>query len=121
MRRKTLLWGIMLVLLFTAALVGCSNANNSYNNNEQEAKNQASTNQESNGEETKPTLKILGSFAPNIDPAKDPMIDEIEQTTGYQVEYYMLPQDKPDEKLNIEVASGTDKDILTLTASQFYK
>jgi len=71
--------------------------------------------------EEKPALRILGSFAPNIDPEKDVMIGEIEKTTGYDVEYVMLPQDKPDEKLNLEVASGANYDILTLTAPQFYK
>ncbi|HZG77804.1 MAG TPA: extracellular solute-binding protein [Paenibacillus sp.] len=73
------------------------------------------------GSEEKPALRILGSFAPNIDPEKDIMVGEIEQRTGYDVEYVMLPQDKPDEKLNLEVASGANYDILTLTAPQFYK
>jgi putative aldouronate transport system substrate-binding protein len=65
-----------------------------------------------------PTLKFLGISA-NFDINKQGIIEEIKRLTGYNVEYYSLPADKPDEKLNIEVASGTDKDILTLSPAQF--
>jgi len=69
-------------------------------------------------EEAKPTLKFLG-ISGNFDPNKEPIVEDIKRLTGYNVEYYNLPSDKADEKLNIEVASGTDKDILILRPNQY--
>ncbi|SDD69311.1 putative aldouronate transport system substrate-binding protein [Paenibacillus sp. UNCCL117] len=67
----------------------------------------------------KPSLKVLG-FNVGFDPNNDPVGKDIEARTGYKVAYSMLPKDKPDEKLNIEIASGTEYDILALTPTQFY-
>lgn len=71
-------------------------------------------------EAAKPTLKILANYQANIDPNKDVMVADLEKATGYKAEFFMLPQQKPEEKLNIEIASGADYDILKLTPSQFY-
>ncbi|MDF2963626.1 MAG: transporter substrate-binding protein [Paenibacillus sp.] len=67
----------------------------------------------------KPTLKML-AFNVGFDPNKEQLAKEIEERTGYHLEYFLLPKDKPEEKLNIEIASGADYDILTLTPTQFY-
>src|SRR5690606_11461618 len=67
----------------------------------------------------KSTLKVLGFNAP-FDPNKSVMAKDIEDTTGYKVEYFMLPSENPDQKLNIEIASRADYDILALSPSQFY-
>lgn len=73
-------------------------------------------------EESKPTLKIL-SFYANFDPNENPIKGEIEELTGYNLEYFMLPQetDKADEKLNITISSGSDYDILKLRPYQYYR
>ncbi len=73
-------------------------------------------------EQPLPALKVL-SFYANFDPNKNPQKSIIEEVTGYQVEYFMLPQDteKADEKLNITIASGSDYDILKLRPYQYYR
>lgn len=83
----------------------------------------ASSAQESSGTEQeteKPVLKVLGYNA-SFDPNEDLMAEEIEKTTGYKVEYYMLPVENADEKLNIELSSGSKYDILKLLSSQYFK
>lgn len=66
------------------------------------------------GETGKPTLKVLGPFLANFDPVTDPTTLAIEEKTGYHVEYSMLPQDGAEQRLNMELASGADYDILRL-------
>jgi len=67
----------------------------------------------------KPELKVL-AFNVGFDPNNDPVAKDIETTTGYKVNYTLLPKDNPEEKLNIEIASGSNYDILTLNPNQFY-
>lgn len=67
----------------------------------------------------KPTLKVLGPFIPNVDPNNDPSQKAIEDKTGYSVEYSLLPQDSPDQKLNMELASGADYDIVMMNPAWF--
>lgn len=72
------------------------------------------------GSGEKPTLKVLG-FNAGFDPNKDIMASAIEEATGYHVEYSMLPAENADEKLNIELSSGSNYDIVKLTTSQYFK
>lgn len=74
---------------------------------------------EASTEEGLPVLKQLGPFQANFDPNNDPTAEAIEEMTGYQVEYSMLPQDGAEQRLNMELASGTDYDILRLDPSYF--
>ncbi|WP_229750608.1 extracellular solute-binding protein [Paenibacillus nasutitermitis] len=67
----------------------------------------------------KPELKVL-AFNVGFDPNNDPVAKDIESTTGYKISYTLLPKDNPEEKLNIEIASGVKYDILTLNPTQFY-
>ncbi|MFA6507485.1 MAG: extracellular solute-binding protein, partial [Treponemataceae bacterium] len=71
--------------------------------------------------DVKPSLKFLGNYGAGIDPSNDPMVKEIEARTGYKVEYAILPQDKADEKLFLEMASSSDYDIVKLVPNQYYK
>lgn len=66
-----------------------------------------------------PTLTVLGPFIPNVDPNNDPSQKAIEEKTGYKVEYSLLPQDSPDQKLNMELASGADYDIVMMNPAWF--
>ena len=70
--------------------------------------------------EEKPVLQVLGYNA-SFDPNADPIAKEIEEVTGYKVEYYMLPAENADEKLNVELSSGSNYDILMLLSSQYHK
>ena len=70
--------------------------------------------------EEKTVLQVLGYNA-SFDPNADPIAKEIEEVTGYKVEYYMLPAENADEKLNVELSSGSNYDILMLLSSQYHK
>ena len=70
-------------------------------------------------DEEKPTLRML-AFNAAFDPNTDVNAQEIEKVTGYHVEYSMLPAENADQKLNVELASGSPYDILKVTASQYY-
>lgn len=69
-----------------------------------------------NGE--KPTLKILMPYQ-SFDPNEDISAKKIMQKTGYNVEFSMLPQRNADEKLMMEMAAGTEYDLIRLSALQF--
>ena len=69
--------------------------------------------------EDRPVLKVLGGFVANMDPNDDPTQAAIEERTGYRCEYAMLPQDNPEQKLNMEIASGTPYDILMISPDMF--
>jgi putative aldouronate transport system substrate-binding protein len=119
MKRKA--WVMLLISVLVLSLIaGCSGNNAVSNvNDKKKEEDESSTPAASNeNNEEKPTIKILGFYA-NLDPNDDPLLKEIEEKTGYKVEYSMLPQDNPSEKLNLEVASGTNYDILILDPDQF--
>ncbi|NCB36719.1 MAG: extracellular solute-binding protein, partial [Clostridia bacterium] len=67
-----------------------------------------------------PTLRMLG-FNASFDPNEDINAKEVEKVTGYHVEYSMLPAENAEEKLNVELASGSNYDIIKLTANQYYQ
>jgi putative aldouronate transport system substrate-binding protein len=46
-----------------------------------------------------------------------PVAKYLEEKTGYKVHYDMLPQDKPQDKLNILIASGEPYDTITTFGS----
>lgn len=58
-----------------------------------------------------PTLKVLGTYH-NFDPNDDVTGRDIEEMTGYKVEYAMLPSDNADQNLYMQIASGEDYDIV---------
>lgn len=66
----------------------------------------------------KPTLKYLG-YNVSFDPNTDGMAAVYEETTGYKVNYNVLPAENANEKLLMEVASGADYDVLQVSVSQF--
>jgi len=66
----------------------------------------------------KPVLKYLG-YNVSFDPNTDPMAKVYEETTGYKVEYHVLPAENADEKLLMDVSSGADYDVMQVSPSQF--
>lgn len=66
----------------------------------------------------KPTLKYLG-YNISWDPNTDQMAAVYEETTGYHVEYNVLPAENADEKLMMEVSSGANYDVLQVSPTQF--
>lgn len=59
----------------------------------------------------KPTLRYLMPYVKQ-DPNTYPTASMLEEKTGYHVEYTMLPQDNPGEKLNLMMASKEKYDIV---------
>ena len=62
----------------------------------------------------KPELKVLMNYMKE-DPNTYPVAKDLEEATGYHVKYYTLPQDKPEEKLNLIMASNEPYDIIITT------
>ena len=71
-------------------------------------------------QEEKPVLKYIGG---NVawDPNSEPTNALLQEMTGYGMEYYVLPADNPAQKLNMELASGVEYDIICMEASWFDK
>lgn len=64
------------------------------------------------------TLKRLG-YNTAFDPNTDINAQVLEESTGYEVEYYMLPAENADEKLLMDIAGGADYDAVNVTIGQF--
>lgn len=64
-------------------------------------------------EEQKPGLRVLNIWQKD-DYNTYPVAKVIEDKTGYHVDYEMLPQDKPQDKLNLLMASGEPYDLITI-------
>lgn len=106
---KSLLLTAMAVLL-TASLAACSSSgsgNNAANASDSAGKSNAASS------ESKPTLKRLGIWQ-NEDYNTYPVAKMLEEKTGYKVQYDMLPQDNPAEKLNLIMSSGEPYDVVNM-------
>lgn len=64
------------------------------------------------------TLKRLGYNAA-FDPNTDINAKVLEESTGYHVEYFMLPAENANEKLIMDVSGGADYDALGININQF--
>ncbi|MGO4499355.1 extracellular solute-binding protein [Paenibacillus sp. 2RAB27] len=71
-------------------------------------------------EAPKPGLKSLQIWQKE-DYNTYPVATFLEKATGYKVQYDMLPQDKPQDKLNILIASGESYDVVTTAGSTDFK
>jgi putative aldouronate transport system substrate-binding protein len=70
--------------------------------------------------EVKPQLKSLQIWQKD-DYNTYPVAKVLEDKTGYKVQYDMLPQDKPQDKLNILVASAEPYDAITTSGGSDFK
>lgn len=95
-------------IFISSAFLGCSKQGKSSDS----AKNSTapSTNKV---DDKKPTLKYLSTWMSD-DYNTYPVAKYLEEKTGYHVEYEMLPQDKPEDKLNLIIASGEPYDIVSI-------
>lgn len=66
----------------------------------------------------KGTIKYLMSYC-STDPNLEPPAAKIDELTGFKTTYYMLPSSGADEKLNLELASGAEYDIIRCSIAQF--
>ncbi|TVY11057.1 extracellular solute-binding protein [Paenibacillus cremeus] len=68
----------------------------------------------------KPALRALQIWQKD-DYNTYPVAKVLEDKTGYKVQYDMLPQDKPEDKLNLLIASGEAYDAITTVGSSDFK
>lgn len=61
--------------------------------------------------EEKPVLRFLGPSS-SFNPQEYPVAAAIEELTGYEVQWNMLPQENALQKLNLELAAGTPYDLI---------
>lgn len=119
---KRTLIPILTIIILTAMLLGCTQQMGGKTSVTPEAGSGAenTTVQPEMVSDEKPVLRVLGQNV-GFDPNKDIMNQEITKVTGYTVEYFTLPAENADEKLNIELSSGTSYDIVKMTQSQYYR
>lgn len=68
--------------------------------------------------EVKGEIKYLMQYC-STDPNEEPPAKVIDELTGFKTTYYMLPSSGADEKLNLELASGAEYDIIRCSINQF--
>lgn len=109
-----------LVAAMTLGLVACG-SNNNASSGPSSSGQTASTSEGGSAYELKGpgnvTLKRLG-YNVAFDPNEDINGKVLEEVTGYQVEYGMLPAESADEKLLMEASSG-NWDLINCSPSQF--
>jgi putative aldouronate transport system substrate-binding protein len=113
LKRKSWIKAGVSAIIALTVLAGCSGGGTPQAS--QESQSPSATKDTS---KAKPDLKVL-AFNVGFDPNTDVVASDIEARTGYKVNYTLLPKDKPEEKLNIEIASGVNYDILSLSPTQF--
>lgn len=63
-------------------------------------------------------IKYLGPYV-TADLNEDFVAKKLQEITGFQVQYDQMPQENADQMLMMEVASGTDYDILFTSVNQY--
>ncbi|MBO9609978.1 MAG: extracellular solute-binding protein [Paenibacillaceae bacterium] len=116
MKRRGLGQGAALVLLAGSVLVGgCSSSGSTKDKKDAQGSSSPSPAASSAASAApKPALKALKSYMPE-DPNNYPSAKVLEARTGYKVQYDLLPQNNPLDKLNLIMASGADYDLATVT------
>lgn len=114
-RKKWLTAMLVLLLSVTTILAACGGKNEDAGKPggsaaSPNAGSSASAGSEAAAEE-KPVLKALRNYMKD-DYNAYPVNQYIEEKTGYKVQNDMLPQEKPSDKLNLIMASGTDYDFV---------
>jgi putative aldouronate transport system substrate-binding protein len=106
---------IVAVMLLVGLLAGCSGSNGGSGKEPAKggsaAEDSAGTNGGADAGGAKPTIKILTGYW-NVDQNKDPLKKIVDEATGYNTEWFMTPQNNPDEKVMVELSSGADYDLI---------
>lgn len=112
------------ILGFTLALSGCGGGGGGTTDTPaaQPTDTPATTpKDEGNGGTTaeKPGLRMIMQYG-LFDPKTEYVAKYIQERTGFNVEYELLPAENADEKLNLLVSSKDNYDFVKLNAAQFY-
>ncbi|MDI6618510.1 MAG: extracellular solute-binding protein [Clostridiales bacterium] len=70
--------------------------------------------------DAKPKLKALVGYKSGMDFNNYPVQKFLEEKTGYKVQYDVLPQDKPMDKLNVIISSQQEYDFIIMYDKQYY-
>ncbi len=112
------------ILGFTLALSGCGGGGGGTTDTPaaQPSDTPATTpKDEGDGGKTaeKPGLRMIMQYG-LFDPKTEYVAKYIQERTGFNVEYELLPAENADEKLNLLVSSKDNYDLVKLNAAQFY-
>jgi len=111
------------ILGLTLALSGCGGGGGTTNTPAaQPSDTPATTPKDEGGASTtteKPTLHMIMQYG-MFDPKTEYVVKWIQERTGFNVEYELLPAENADEKLNLLVSSKDNYDLVKLNAAQFY-
>ncbi|WP_456289605.1 extracellular solute-binding protein [Paenibacillus sp. AK002] len=112
------------ILGFTLALSGCGGGGGGTTNTPaaQPSDTPASTPKDEGNKDTtaeKPGLRMIMQYG-LFDPKTEYVAKYIQERTGFNVEYELLPAENADEKLNLLVSSKDNYDLVKLNAAQFY-
>ncbi|WP_168120230.1 extracellular solute-binding protein [Paenibacillus sp. HB172176] len=114
MKRRNWISAVLVLMLAMAVMAaGCSNGNDSNTNSGGKNGNAtgATSNASGGKQEEKPTLKLLRVYMA-VDYNTYPVNTFLEEKTDYKLQNDMLPQEKPSDKLNLIMASGSDYDLV---------
>lgn len=67
----------------------------------------------------KKVIKQLMEYQ-STDPNQEPPVKMIEKLTGYDLEFYTLPAEGAAEKLNVEMSTGVEYDLMRISIPEFY-
>lgn len=110
---------ILSMCLVGSLFTGCSGG--ASENNSKDASATKSEDNKSSNEQ-----KVLKALVPNQgglawnDGDANPVYNWLTETTGYKVEYDILPADNPNDKLNAIMAAGADYDFIVLADKSRY-
>ncbi|WP_098742645.1 extracellular solute-binding protein [Paenibacillus sp. EZ-K15] len=112
------------ILGFTLALSGCGGGGGGTTDTPaaQPSDTPASTPKDEGNKDTtaeKPGLRMIMQYG-LFDPKTEYVAKYIQERTGFNVEYELLPAENADEKLNLLVSSKDNYDLVKLNALQFY-
>jgi len=123
---KNVLVVVLIVLLISSMVIGCAQPKTEEDEPISTETKQEEQKQEENEQETasvldgeKPVLRVLVSNN-KTDLNEDPVAIALEELTGYEVVYEMLPKDNPADKLNLLMASGEPYDLVIVPATATY-
>lgn len=111
------------ILGFTLALSGCGGGGGTTNTPAAQPSDTPASTPKDDGNKDKtaekPGLRMIMQYG-LFDPKTEYVAKYIQERTGFNVEYELLPAENADEKLNLLVSSKDNYDLVKLNAAQFY-
>jgi uncharacterized protein in butB 5'region (fragment) len=129
MKRRENKWLAMVLagVMGVSVLAGCgsTDASKTASVNEKETAEISSASEEATSETAveddteKPELNVM-AYSWGMDLNEQPFKKVMEKISGYQIKYYQLPSENADERLMMEIASGSDYDMVYRIGTSVY-